>query len=95
MKKNFLESKLESLKAPAMDTKLDRHPAAKLVVIGLIVLAALGMLVYIVTSLISAYHASTQPGAIRNQTQSLDCRMISSDKPGGDPARCATDRPTR
>ncbi|NHN85280.1 hypothetical protein GOB93_11590 [Acetobacter musti] len=99
MKKNSLESKLDAklnaLKSPPVDEKLDRKPVVKLIVIAMIVLVALGMLIYIVSSMVSAYRASTQPGATQSQTESLDCRMVSSAKPGGDPAHCETSGSSR
>lgn len=88
MKKNFLESKLDALKSPPMDAKLDQKPVAKLIVIGVIILVGLGMIGYIATSFVSAYRASTQPGV----AQTLDCKMVSSDKPDGDPSHCGTGR---
>lgn len=56
------EKQIESLlRDPPADEALDRHPADKLIAIGLIVLATLGMLVYIGKSFVGAYHVAMQP----------------------------------
>lgn len=87
-KKNFRASKTGSVARPPVDEALNEHPGGKIIAIVAIVCVAVAVFIYMGASF---YHALTS--AVSSSTsQAVECSTVSSDKPGGDPARCA--RPT-